>query len=82
MVDIDIVDDSDESDDEDPILDPTFERTLSDGKGHLHVKVRPGSGRRRKNTEKEDDKEIVEVYVISEMVLPHSITRDRSTKQY
>ncbi|XP_046365587.2 ATP-dependent translocase ABCB1-like [Haliotis rufescens] len=60
MVDIDIVDDSDESDDEDPILDPTFERTLSEGKGHLHVKVRPGSGRRRKNTEKEDDKEIVE----------------------
>ncbi|XP_046573597.1 ATP-dependent translocase ABCB1-like [Haliotis rubra] len=60
MADVDIVDDSDGSDEEDSILDPTFERTLSNGKDHLHVRLRSGSGRKMKNPDTEEHAETVE----------------------
>ncbi|XP_067650050.1 ATP-dependent translocase ABCB1-like [Haliotis asinina] len=72
MVDVDIVDDSDDSEEEDPILDPTFERTLSNGKDHLHVRLRSGSGRKRKITETEAVAETVEE---DESVPPASFKR-------
>ncbi|XP_067650302.1 ATP-dependent translocase ABCB1-like [Haliotis asinina] len=57
---VDIVGDSDESDEEDPILDPTFERSLSNGKDRLHVRLRSGSRHKRRNTDGEENAKTVE----------------------